>query len=167
MIGKYVPKPSFYQCGHTSGDVLLFLPSLPTQQDYPLVPFSRGWLVWLIGRLGCRLLPQEEPEVSQILETVFKDEGITVVKGRMSKVAKDESTSGHIVTCTLSDKSTIIVSGDTLLLSLGRVPNVKNVGLEAVGIKLNEKNGIGVNANLQTSVKSVYAAGDCTGDRQL
>jgi pyruvate/2-oxoglutarate dehydrogenase complex dihydrolipoamide dehydrogenase (E3) component len=140
------------------------LPSLPTQHNYPLVPC---WLVWLIDRRGCRLLPQEEPEVSQILETVFKDEGITVIKGRMSKVAKDESSSGHIVTCTLSDKSTINVSGDTLLLSLGRVPNVKNVGLEAVGIKLNDKSGISVNANLQTSVKSVYAAGDCTGDRQL
>lgn len=121
----------------------------------------------MIDRLGFRLLPQEEPEVSQILESVFQDEGITVVKGRMSKVAKEQSTSGHTVTCTLSDKSTIDVSGDTLLLSLGRVPNVKNMGLEAVGIKLNDKSGINVNVNLQTSVKNVYAAGDCTGDRQL
>jgi dihydrolipoamide dehydrogenase len=41
------------------------------------------------------------------------------------------------------------------------------MGLEAAGIATNAKGGIAVDDKLQTSIKGVYAAGDCTGDRQL
>jgi dihydrolipoamide dehydrogenase len=41
------------------------------------------------------------------------------------------------------------------------------MGLENIGVQLNERRGIKVDRNLQTTVKGVYAAGDCIGDRQL
>jgi pyruvate/2-oxoglutarate dehydrogenase complex dihydrolipoamide dehydrogenase (E3) component len=110
-----------------------------------------------------RLLPREEPEVSEILQDIFQnDEGIEIVFGRLQSVEK-KNNSGHTATTTTG----ATVSGDCLLLSVGRTPNTKGLGLEALGIELNEKGGIAVNDKLQTSVDTIYAAGDCTGDRQL
>lgn len=74
---------------------------------------------------------------------------------------------GHEGTCTLHDGSTESVSGDALLVAIGRVPNVKDFGLHEIGVTLNDRGGIIVNDKLQTDVKNVYAAGDCTGGPQL
>ncbi|KFD52501.1 hypothetical protein M513_06698 [Trichuris suis] len=50
---------------------------------------------------------------------------------------------------------------DVLLVSVGRRPYTTNLGLENVGIKLDDKGRIPVNDRFQTSVPSVYAIGDC------
>mmetsp|Transcript_43555 Transcript_43555/g.105595 ORF Transcript_43555/g.105595 Transcript_43555/m.105595 type:complete len:546 (-) Transcript_43555:770-2407(-) len=119
-----------------------------------------------------RLLPREEPEVSEILKDVFEnDEGIKCVIGRITKVKSDSSRSGHVAYVQSSGEGggglTEIV-GDTLLLSLGRKPNMSGLGLEVVGIDIDPTTrGIAVNDKLQTSCKGIYAAGDCTGDRQF
>ena len=115
--------------------------------------------------IATKLLPREEPEVSEILEEIFADEGIVVSKGTVTEVEKDGS--GHKAFYKRSDGSVGEVSGDTLLVSVGRHPNVKNMGLLEVGVEADDRRGIVVNDKLQTSVKGVYAAGDCTGDRQL
>uniref|UniRef100_A0A0N5CGI8 Dihydrolipoyl dehydrogenase n=1 Tax=Strongyloides papillosus TaxID=174720 RepID=A0A0N5CGI8_STREA len=49
---------------------------------------------------------------------------------------------------------------DTLLVCIGRRPYTKNLGLESVGLKLDNKGRIPVNERFQTSVKSIYAIGD-------
>ena len=113
-----------------------------------------------------RLLPREEPEVGEILKEVFEDEGITVVEGRLSEVKQGSGGKGHTLSCKLSDNTISEVSGDTLLLSLGRTPNVGDMGLDEVGINADET-GIQVNEKLETTVQGIYAAGDCTGGRQL
>jgi pyruvate/2-oxoglutarate dehydrogenase complex dihydrolipoamide dehydrogenase (E3) component len=110
-----------------------------------------------------RLLPREEPEVGEILREVFEDEGITIAGGKVTEVSKGENGRGHKA----SVSSDTAVEGDVLLISVGRSPNIKKMGLETVGIKINAKGGIDVNDKLQTACKGVYAAGDCTGDRQF
>ena len=122
-----------------------------------------------------RLLPREEPEVSKILKDVFEnDEGIKCVFGRVTKVKNDSSKSGgsHVAYVQTSDDSgggdLKEIVGDTLLLSLGRKPNISGLGLEAVGMDIDPTTrGIAVNDKLETSCKGIYAAGDCTGDRQF
>jgi pyruvate/2-oxoglutarate dehydrogenase complex dihydrolipoamide dehydrogenase (E3) component len=111
------------------------------------------------------LLPAEDPQVSVTLQHVFASEGIQIIQGR-AVAASSGSSSQHTIQVQKNDgSSTESVVGDTLLLALGRVPRVE--GLEEAGIRLNAKGGIEVNKKLQTSVKHIYAAGDCTGDRQL
>jgi pyruvate/2-oxoglutarate dehydrogenase complex dihydrolipoamide dehydrogenase (E3) component len=127
-------------------------------------------LAQAFARLGSKvtvvansLLPREEPEVGKILREVFEDEGITIVEGRLTEVSKSEDGRGHKA----SVSSGTVVEGDVLLVSVGRSPNVKGMGLETVGIKINVKGGIDVNDKLQTACKGIYAAGDCTGDKQF
>jgi pyruvate/2-oxoglutarate dehydrogenase complex dihydrolipoamide dehydrogenase (E3) component len=137
------------------------------------------------ARLGCRvtivanqgLLPREDPAVGALLEQIFASEGIVVCRGQLTQLqaastgsgaAAASSSSGlpraHVGTC---DNGTVI-QGDLLLLAVGRVPRCAEMGLESVGVSLTSNGeAIAVNRKLQTSVRGIYAAGDCTGDRQL
>lgn len=118
--------------------------------------------------LPYRLLPREEPEASEALEQVFQKEGIIRKLASVTSVKPSGSKGGHEATVTSSNGSTTeTIKGDTLLVAVGRIPNVKGFGLDEIGVELNEKGGIAVNEKLQTKVKNVYAAGDCTGDLQF
>jgi glutathione reductase (NADPH) len=51
---------------------------------------------------------------------------------------------------------------DLLLLAVGRLPNVEGLGLEAVGVALNKKGAVAVDAFSRTSVDHIFAIGDVT-----
>ena len=124
------------------------------------------------SRLGAKvtivapgLLKNEDRAVSKVIEKVFAEEGIAVVKGRaISARAKGSS---HLVTVQTTDGSEKQVEGDKLLVSLGRSPRSFGFGLEEMGVNVTSNGGISVDDTLQTSVHGIYAAGDCIGDRQL
>jgi dihydrolipoamide dehydrogenase len=52
------------------------------------------------------------------------------------------------------------LDADRLIVSIGRVPNTDNLGLEAIGLKANERGFIDVDDHCATSVPNVYAIGD-------
>jgi glutathione reductase (NADPH) len=66
---------------------------------------------------------------------------------------------------TLSDGETIIA--DQFLNALGRKPNTKNLGLEALGVTLDADGGVKVNAFSQSSVASIHAVGDVSNRLHL
>jgi pyruvate/2-oxoglutarate dehydrogenase complex dihydrolipoamide dehydrogenase (E3) component len=113
-----------------------------------------------------RLLEREEPEVSETLEHVFESEGIQRCKGKVINVEAEGN--GHKFTYQAADGTTKSGSGDLLLVAVGRKPNTAGFGLETIGVNLKQSNGgIETNRNMQTSVKTIYAAGDCTAEQQF
>jgi glutathione reductase (NADPH) len=56
---------------------------------------------------------------------------------------------------------------DCVMFATGRVPNTENLGLDAAGVKLNEKGAIAVDEDSRTNVPSIYAVGDVTDRVQL
>ncbi|WP_298844178.1 dihydrolipoyl dehydrogenase [Clostridium sp.] len=55
------------------------------------------------------------------------------------------------------------ITANKVLLAVGRTPYVEGLGLENVGIELNNnKRGIKVNSKMQTNVSNIYAIGDVT-----
>lgn len=60
------------------------------------------------------------------------------------------------------------ITGDKILMSVGRVPFYGNINLEKLGIALNDKGrGIKVNSKMQTTAENIYAVGDVTNIIQL
>ena len=100
-----------------------------------------------------RLLPAEEPEVTEIMAGIFSSEGIRHIAARME--------SGSITVESDAGSAT----GDLLLVATGRAPLVAGIGLEAAGVRFSER-GIEVNEHLETSVSHIYAAGDVIGGPQ-
>ncbi|MGV8136248.1 MAG: dihydrolipoyl dehydrogenase [Mangrovibacterium sp.] len=54
------------------------------------------------------------------------------------------------------------VTGDQVLLSVGRRPNVAGIGLENIGVEFSPR-GIKIDQHCRTNIPNVYAAGDITG----
>ncbi|WP_185852503.1 dihydrolipoyl dehydrogenase [Blattabacterium cuenoti] len=65
------------------------------------------------------------------------------------------------------DGKEVHFTGNYCLISIGRIPYTKNMGLENIKIKINKKGFIVVNDDLQTSVNNIYAIGDVIGGKML
>jgi pyruvate/2-oxoglutarate dehydrogenase complex dihydrolipoamide dehydrogenase (E3) component len=104
-----------------------------------------------------RILPGADPDVSAALQQAFSKENIQVICG--NGVVKAESGAAQIA-LTLEDGTRL--TGDTLLLAIGRRPVVNDLGLEKAGVKYSAQ-GIRVNHRMRTSSRYVYACGDVTG----
>jgi dihydrolipoamide dehydrogenase len=105
-----------------------------------------------------RVLPHEDPDAARVLETVFAERGVTLVKN-----ARAKSVTRHQdgVLITMADGRT--VWGSHALMTVGSVPNTAGLGLERVGIELGPGSYLQVDRVSRTSVPGIYAAGDCTG----
>ena len=66
-----------------------------------------------------------------------------------------------------SHETEITVPFDTLLMALGRTPNVTGLGLEALGIPLTNKGTIDHGPFLETSIPNIFCAGDVAGPYQF
>jgi dihydrolipoamide dehydrogenase len=108
-----------------------------------------------------RLLPQEDEEVSRELEKALERQGIE----RRTGVGVEGVETGE------RDSVVHLQGGEALecdlvLVAVGVVPNVEDLGLEDVGVASNRQ-GIVVDGRMRTSVPGVYAIGDCVGSPLL
>ncbi|WP_420110430.1 NAD(P)H-quinone dehydrogenase [Mycolicibacter arupensis] len=105
-----------------------------------------------------RVLPHEDPDAARVLETVFAERGVTLVKNaRAASVTRHQD--GVLIT--MADGRTVF--GSHALMTVGSVPNTSGLGLERVGITLGPGGYLQVDRVSRTSVPGIYAAGDCTG----
>jgi pyruvate/2-oxoglutarate dehydrogenase complex dihydrolipoamide dehydrogenase (E3) component len=109
---------------------------------------------------GPRLLVREEPFAGEEVRAAFEREGIRVVIGvRAEKVRRDGD---GPVTVTLSDGQE--VTGDELLVAVGRKPNTTDVGLDTIGLE--PRGFLQVDGKLRAvGVEGgwLYGTGDVTG----
>jgi dihydrolipoamide dehydrogenase len=107
-----------------------------------------------------RILPREDPDVSETVASVLTAEGISIVtNARFVKASRHGDK--KVVTARQGDQL-LAFEADEILLALGRQPNVEGLNLEAAGIKYDSKS-IKVNDYLQTSVPNILAIGDVIG----
>ncbi|EFH88732.1 dihydrolipoyl dehydrogenase family protein [Ktedonobacter racemifer] len=127
-------------------------------------------LAQALGRLGTkitliqgpeRLLPREDPEVSETIAGILKSEDIDIITN--ARVVKAHHNGTKKVVTARQGMQMLQFEADELLLALGRQPNIEeHLNLEAAGVQYNEK-GILVDEHLQTSVPNIFALGDVIG----
>ncbi|MBA2533266.1 MAG: NAD(P)H-quinone dehydrogenase [Nocardioidaceae bacterium] len=104
------------------------------------------------------VLPGEDADAARVIEDVFTRRGMTVLsRSRMARVERV----GDGVEVTLADGR--VVGGSHCLLAVGSVPNTADMGLVEAGATLDANGFLSVDRVSRTSVRGVYAAGDCTG----
>ncbi|MDW7758946.1 MAG: NAD(P)/FAD-dependent oxidoreductase, partial [Desulfuromonadales bacterium] len=108
------------------------------------------------------LLPREDREAGQALQSAFEKEGIEVKTGTL--IDRLEVTGGKVRVHYVGRDATDTV--DKVLVGIGRRPNTEGLNLEAAGVKTTE-GAIAVNSRLQTSVPHIYALGDVIGGLTL
>lgn len=104
------------------------------------------------------VLPGQDADAARVIEDVSARRGITVVaRARAESVVRQ----GDGVVVTLADGRRIEASH--CLMAVGSLPNTGTLGLAEVGVATTESGHIVVDRVSRTSVRGIYAAGDCTG----
>ncbi|MFM9033023.1 MAG: NAD(P)H-quinone dehydrogenase [Mycobacterium sp.] len=105
-----------------------------------------------------QILPHEDSDAAAVLEEVFAERGVTLVKNaRADSVVR--TVDG--VAVTMADGRVVV--GSHALMTVGSVPNTAGLGLERVGVELSPGGYIPVDRVSRTPAAGIYAAGDCTG----
>lgn len=108
------------------------------------------------------LLPNEDPECSDVLEKAYKKMGINFQTGaRVESVAKTASG----VQVTLADGATL--EADQVMVAINFVPNTENIGLENAGVALGTRGVIQIDDYMRTNVSHIYAIGDVATEYRL
>jgi len=120
-----------------------------------------GAEVTLIDR-NSRLAHHEDEDISQGLEEMCRDEGITVMTN--ATISRVEGNSGEWIRLLGSrDGGELSLEGTHLLVAGGRTPNTNGIGLDKAGVEITKQGHVKVNERLQTTAEGVWAVGDCAG----
>lgn len=104
------------------------------------------------------ILPGFDHDIRQAIHTSLSNQGIRLLS---ETALKGIETHENGVQIALSSNCEDTLMADTLLLALGRVPNIATLNLEAAGVEV-EQGAIAVDEYSRTSQPSILAVGDCT-----
>jgi len=166
------PLPGLEETGYLTNETVFQLDAAPAR----LIVVGGGpigcELSQAFRRLGsavtivelANLLPNDDPELVDLVRTRLRAEGIQL-RERARAVAVRRDGDGFALEID-RDGAAESLTGDALLLAVGRRPVVDGLGLEAAGIAFDRK-GITVDRRLRTSNRKVFAAGDVAGGFQF
>ena len=120
--------------------------------------YSRFGADVTVFQRGDHLLPNEDPEVSEVIESAFEDEGITV-QTDAPVTALSETDSGIRIDADGVDAITV----SDVALAAGRTPNTDGLRLEDVGVSLGERGFVETDDSFETTADGIYAIGDVSG----
>jgi pyruvate/2-oxoglutarate dehydrogenase complex dihydrolipoamide dehydrogenase (E3) component len=121
-------------------------------------PFRRLGTDVTVIEAARRLLSTAEPEASEVVERVFQADGIQVRTSTRTEIIKPNETG-----VTLHLPGGEILAAERLLVATGRQPVTSGLGLDAAGVRVDERGSIVTDQHLATTAAGVYAAGDVTG----
>lgn len=108
-----------------------------------------------------RILPVEDAEISQLARKSFEKQGMKILTGANVEglTKKPKMVSARIKT---GDGKTQDIEVEKVILAIGIVGNVENLGLEALGVKI-DRSHVVTDAMGRTNVAGLHAIGDLTG----
>ena len=162
-----LPLPGLRETGFITNVEAVALPELPRSlaiigagtiaMEFAQIFARFGVEVTVLGR-NPRFLPQEEPEMAEILRGILQEEGVRITTGvTLDRVSRSDGRK-RITGAHGDDPIDLVVA--EILVAAGRTPNVEDLGLETAGVAFNAA-GIIADASLRTTAAGIWAAGDC------
>ena len=114
---------------------------------------------------GPRILPREDPELSELVAQGLARDGVQILTGHSAREILREADSGILV-CT-ADGAEVRIPFDTLLVAAGRRVTSHSAWEKSLQIELQEDGKPVLNEFLQTTYPNIYACGDLAGPYQF
>jgi len=164
------PIPGLEDVDYLTSDTVWSLDKLPERLAIIGGGFIGCELAQAFQRLGSkvtvvegneRILSTEDPDVSAAVTSALQEDSVEVLTGhRATNVETNVLHCEHIN----GERS---IGFDELLVAVGRRANTGQLGLDNIGISVNDNGTVPVNEYLQTKYPNIYACGDVTGPYQL
>ncbi len=168
------PIPGLEKVIYLTSDTVWGLKKLPQR----LVVLGGGPIGCELAQTFCRLgsivtqvemMPQimgrEDADVAGLIKEKLISEGVRVLTGHRAKEIRIEN-NAKILVCDHGGQD-VSVEFDEILVAVGRAANISGFGLEELGVELSPRKTISANEFLQTSIPTIYCAGDVTGPYQF
>lgn len=107
-----------------------------------------------------RIAPFEEPEVSETLTGILRDQGAEV--HAPARIVRVTAAGGKRIVHAEVDGVLRELPVEQVLVATGRPPNTAGMGLERAGVQVDPRGAVVVDEHLRTTNPRVFAAGDCT-----
>ncbi len=112
-----------------------------------------------------RLVPLEDEEIGLELGKAFKKRGIRVLTG--TRVEKVEALKTKVKVTVSSESGTETLDAEQVLVAIGFKPNSAGLGLEELGVKMDQRGAVEIDDRMATNVPGIWAIGDVTGKLML
>lgn len=152
---------------------------LSSEQALQLKEIPKSLLILGAGVIGCefasifnplgtnitmvemmeQILPTEDKRVAQTIERIFKKRGINILTRTKLEEITEYRENGITAKLDKGEK----IEAEKILICVGRRPRSKNLGLENLSLKINQKGSIVVNKKMETTEEGIYAIGDVVG----
>ena len=125
---------------------------------------SYGAEVTIVEMLA-RIAPLEDEEVSKELAKEFRKRGINVMAG--TKVEAIQVLKTKVKATVSGEAGQQNLEAEQALVAVGFKPNTEGFGLDKIGVQLDGRGMVQIDARMATNVPGVWAIGDVTGKLQL
>jgi dihydrolipoamide dehydrogenase len=107
-----------------------------------------------------RVLPGMDLDVAKSFQRLLQKQGVTFKLS--SKVAAIDSSGAQLKASIepAAGGAAETIDADVAMICVGRVPYTEGLGLEAAGVKLDDRRRVAVDAHFATNVPGIYAIGD-------
>lgn len=113
-----------------------------------------------------RILPFEDADVAQVISANFLRAGVTLHSdSSLESLKVVDGQVEYVIANAAGHRQKIRV--ERALISVGRVPATRGLGLEEIGVSIERSGGIEVRNTQSTTVPNIWAAGDATMDLAL
>lgn len=116
-----------------------------------------------------RVIPFEDDDLSKYVSQNLEKNGVIIHHTANLRTIRKKEDSLEVV-LDYQDGHSSVIEVDVCLISIGRIPNTDNIGLENIGIDVNQKKFLDINdvCMIDDAEKcNIFAAGDITGHFQL
>jgi dihydrolipoamide dehydrogenase len=104
------------------------------------------------------ILPGFEPQLSALVSRKLKKSGVEIFTQAMANGVEQTENECTVTFTVKGEEKTI--TADYVLVTVGRRPNTGDLGLEAIGMKLDAKGLVVIDKQLRTSIPHIHAIGD-------
>jgi dihydrolipoamide dehydrogenase len=105
-----------------------------------------------------KFLPFLDPELPRILEKSLKKNNVKLMIDTKIEKVNPKNDKAEIIYSQAGKPTT--VEAERVLVAIGRRPNTEDIGLDKIGLQVDQKGFIEVNKKIQTHIEGVYAIGD-------
>ncbi len=110
-------------------------------------------------------LPREDAEIAEAVKNSLVSRGIRILMEASTKAIRQGENDAELEVMRAGNAE--VIHADAVLLATGRKPNMKDLGLENVGVEMSARGGVVTDEHRRTNVKNIFAMGDVIGKEQF